>query len=298
MSTRTYKGIAMLCLLIAVAVGITAGIGAFVRGDGTTASAVSIRGEEYSYTTTGVYAFNPDRVVAEGVGWDYVTLFLAVPALLIALPSLAKGSLRARLFVLGLLGYFVYQYLMYAIFWAFGPLFPVFIVLYPLCFATIVWIISTIDIKELPGHFTEKFPRKTMAVFSGFMGLMLIAMWSQRIATAFAGDFAGAGFYGMPTLAVQALDLGIIVPLAFATAVFGWMRKPWGYVLVPVFAIKGVTMSAAICAMLIGAWALEGSLELPAFAMFGSATVAAGVIAVLTFRSVRPGHTTVAEVLR
>ncbi|MHB1341875.1 MAG: hypothetical protein ACYC77_03495 [Coriobacteriia bacterium] len=298
MSTKSYTAIAALCLLIAIAVGITAGIGAFVRGDGSTDTAVSIRGEEFTYVTTGVYAYNPDRVVAEGVGWDYVTLFGAVPALLVALPFLAKGSLRARLFVVGILGYFVYQYLMYAIFWAFGPLFPVFIVLYPLCFVTIIWVLTTIDIGGLPARFTEKFPRKTMAVFSVFMGLQLIMMWSQRIATAFSGDFAGAGFYGMPTLAVQALDLGIIVPLAFATAVFGWMRKPWGYVLVPVFAVKGVTMSAAICAMLIGAWLLEGSLQVPEFAMFAGATVVAGTIAFLTFRSIGPAGAFAPEVVR
>lgn len=289
MDRKIPVALVVVCALIAVAVGVTAGIGAFARGDGSTRAAVSIRGESFNYVTSGVYAYNPDRVVAEGVGWDYVTLFLAVPALLAALPAFARGSLRARLFVVGVLGYFVYQYLMYAVFWAFGPLFPVFIVLYPLSFIAIVWTLTTIDVGALPGRFSDRFPRRTMAVFSVLMGLLLVKMWSQRIGLALAGDFAGASFYGMPTLAVQALDLGIIVPLAFATAVLGWLRRPWGYVLVPVFAVKGVTMSAAICAMLIGAWALEGSLQVPEFAIFATATIAAGAIAVMTFRSVRAG---------
>lgn len=56
-----------------------------------------------------------------------VTLALAVPALLAAVPAVARGSLRGRLLALGLLVYFFYQYLEYAVFWAFGPLFPLFV---------------------------------------------------------------------------------------------------------------------------------------------------------------------------
>jgi hypothetical protein len=279
---------AAFCLVIALAVGITAAIGVFARGDGTTAAGVSIRGEEFEYTTTGVYAYNAERVVAEGVGWDILTLFVAVPVLLVAVPFVARGSLRGRLVTAGILAYFVYQYLMYSVFWALGPLFPVFIVLYPLSAAGIVWIVSTIDLRSLPGRFSERFPRRAMAIFSALMSLLLVVMWSQRIATGLSGDVAGAGLLGTPTLAVQALDLGIIVPLALATAYFVWHRRPVGYLLAAVFAVKGVTMSGAIVAMLISAWIVEGTLESVPFAIFVGATLAAGAIAVLVFRSVLP----------
>lgn len=53
---------------------------------------------------TGVYAYNAQRVVAEGVGWDIVTLVLAEPALLVVVPLVAQGSFRGRLFAAGLLG--------------------------------------------------------------------------------------------------------------------------------------------------------------------------------------------------
>jgi len=285
MRSRTQTAIAALCLLIALAVGVTAGIGVFERGDGTTAPAVSIRGEEYEYATTGVYAFNAERVVAEGVGWDALTLFVAVPALLACVPFVARGSLRGRLVAAGILGYFVYQYLMYAVFWALGPLFPVFIVLYPLSFATLAWIVSTLDVRTLPGRFSDRFPRRSMAIFSGAMALMLIVMWSQRIALGLSGDVAGAGLLGTPTLAVQALDLGIIVPIALATAAFAWLRKPAGYLLAAIFAVKGVTMSGAIVAMLVSAWVVEGTLDAAPFAIFAAVTAVAGLLAFLVIRS-------------
>lgn len=283
-----YTGVAALCLAIALLAGVTAAAGAFMRGDGSKADAVSIRGERYEYVTTGVYAFNAERVVAEGVGWDYLTLFVAVPALLVSVPFVLRGSLRGRLFAIGMLGYFFYQYLMYAVFWAFGPLFVAFIAIYAASAAAIVWLVSGIDVASLPERFSEKFPGKTMAVVSAIMALQLVAMWSGRIATAYRGDFAGAGFLGMPTLSVQAMDLGMIVPLALVTAVLAWKRRPWGYLLASVFAVKGVTMAGAICAMLISAALVEGALEVAPFAVFATATAAFGFIAYRTLASATP----------
>lgn len=277
--TKTYKSIAWLCLVIALMAAITAGFGVFMRGSGSTSSATSIRGEQFTYVTDGVYAFNPQRVVAEGVGWDWVTLLVAVPLLLVSLPGLARGSLRARLLAMGILGYFFYQYLMYAVFWAFGPLLPSFIVLYALSAVAIVRIVATIDIAELPERIGDGFPRKGMVVFCGVIALLLVAMWVQRLATAYRGDLAGAGLFGMPTFTVQAMDLGMLVPIAIATAVLLWRSNPWGYLLGIVFAVKGATMAGAICAMLISAAIVEGSLEVVPFAIFGAAAVTSGVLA-------------------
>lgn len=238
MKSRRYRGLAALCLALALLAGGTSAAGVFLRGDGSTRPAVSIRGEEYEYATTGVYAFNAERVVAEGVGWDAVTLFFAVPVLLGATVGVARGSFKARLVATGVLAYFFYQYLMYAVFWALGPLFPLFIVLYAASAAGIVWLVSTLDVATLPERFGARFPALTMAVYSALMGLMLIVMWTQRIAVGLSGDVASAGLLGTPTLAVQALDLGMIVPLAFATAVFAWRRTAWGHLLASVFAVK------------------------------------------------------------
>jgi hypothetical protein len=287
MEAARRKGIAALCLIIALLAGVTSAIGVFGRGDGATESAVSIRGERYEYVTTGVYAFNAERVVAEGVGWDVLTLFVAVPALIACVVPVARGSLRGRLIAAGILGYLVYQYLMYAVFWALGPLFPAFVALYPLAAAGIVWIVSTIDLPALPGRFSDRFPRRSIAIFCGVMALQLVAMWVPRIATGLSGDLASAGLLGTPTLAVQALDLGIIVPLALATAVFAWQRRPVGYLLAAVFSVKGVTMSGAFVAMLVSAWIVEGTLDVGPFILFSVATLVAGVIAVLVMRSVR-----------
>lgn len=273
MSTRTRIGIAALCLAVALLAGAASGLGVFQRGDGSKASTTSIRGEEWEYVTTGIYRYNAERVVAEGVGWDVVTLFLVVPAMLATLPFLVRGSLRGRLVAAGLLGYFFYQYLMYALMWAFGPLFVPFVLIYSASLCGIIWIATTMRMEELTAEFAASTPRRSFAAFTFLMALMLTGMWGSRIAAGLGGDLVAAGMYGMPTMVVQALDLGMIVPLSVLTGVLVLKRSPWGYLLASIFSVKGFALATGIVAMLISAWMVEGKLDVGGTIAFASAAL-------------------------
>lgn len=279
MSTSSTRLLATYCVAVAALAATAADIGITERGSGATADATSILGEHYSYVTDGVYANNAVRVVAEGVGWDAVTLFVVVPAMLVAAWFIGRGSVRARLAAIGLFGYIAYQYLMYAMFWAIGPLFPLFVLLYPLALLGIAWTVATLDLDELARGVGPGFPRRSLAVFAVVMSALLLAMWVPRIVAGIAGDPAAAGLLGTPTLTVQALDLGLVVPLALATAALVWRRHRVGYLLGALFLVKAVTMAAAIVAMLVSAWIVEGKLEVVPFAIFATATILAGVLA-------------------
>ena len=281
---------ALLCVAVALLAGAASGVGVFMRGDGSTAEAVSIRGERFEWVTTGVYAYNPERLVAEGVGWDVFTLFVAVPALLAAAVLVARGSFRGRLFAAGLLGYLFYQYLMYAMAWAFGPLLPLFIVVYAASLGGAIWLASSIGLEALPGRFSERFPRRSMAVLCVLVSLVLVAMWSQLIVTGLRGDLSGANLIGQTTLVVQALDLGLVVPAAVFTAVALLRRRPIGYLLASVFVVKAFAMSLAILAMLVSAWVVEGAPEVSGFVIFGAAAIASAWIGIRMYRSVLPEH--------
>ncbi len=288
-SIRPYRGMALLCSAVGLLAAFAAAAGVLLRGDGSTESVTSVRGEAYPMLTGGVYAFNAERVVAEGVGWDLVTLVMVVPALLLAVPAVARGSLRGRLFAVGILAYLFYQYLMYAVFWALGPLFPLFIVLYALSAVATVWIVSSIDVPSLPGQVSERFPRRGMVIFCAMMALLLLGMWTRRIAVALSGDLVGAQLLGKTTLAVQALDLGMVVPFALATALLLWRRRPWGYLLATVLAVKGVAMAGAICAMVVVAGVVEGRPQLAPLAIFAIAMGAAGWLSCRMFGSIGEG---------
>ena len=128
MTSRSIRrATAVLGAAVAALAAVAAALGAFARGDGTYVTVESVRGEAYEMATTGVYANNALQVVAEGVGWDVFTLVIAAPAMLVAALLAGAGSFRGTVLAAGILGYFVYMYLEYAVTWAFGPLFPLFV---------------------------------------------------------------------------------------------------------------------------------------------------------------------------
>lgn len=274
-STRRWQ--AIFVALLGTAVAVVAAIGAFGRGDLLTETVTSVRGETYEVVTGGIYAHNAERIVAEGVGWDLVTLFLVVPALLLLVRAVARGSLRGRLLVTGLLGYLAYQYLMYAVAWAAGPLLLPFVAIYAVSLVGIAWFASTIRLADLPTHITDGFPRRAMAAFCGAIALLLLGMWVPLVSDVLAGQLEG-NLHGQTTLVVQALDLGIVVPLAIATAVLVWRRRPLGYLLAAVVVVKGLAMAVAISAMVLLAGRVEGELEVGSLAIFVIVAVACAVL--------------------
>lgn len=273
-------------LVVAVLSAVAAGAGVFARGSGDTGTATSIRGERFEYHRDGVYAFNAERVVAEGVGWDALTLFGAAPALALAAFGVSRGGLRATLLAVGLSACFFYQYFMYALYWALGPLTPLHLAIFVLSATVEVLLVVQVDVSGLPSRFDSRFPRRTMVGYCLFMALLLTAMWSARFATALSGDVDGL-LLGSTTLTVQVLDLGLIVPLSLVTAAAVWRRASVGYLLAPALAVKGIAMTAATCAMLLVAASVEGTLDVASFTVFALATVASVWLACRMFTSMR-----------
>ena len=277
-------GPAVLCATVAVLAAIASALGVFARGDGATMIATTVRGGTFEVALNGVYANNAQRIVAEGVGWDFFTLIVAAPALLIAAYFVWRGSFNARLVAAGLLGYFLYMYLEYAVTWAFGPLFLLFVVIYGTSIVGLAWMAATIAEEGVNDRFTDRFPRRAWAALSVGMSVLLTVLWVGRIWQALSGD-ADAVLFGETTMTVQALDLGLVVPVSVMIAWLAWRRTSIGYVLAASFAITYAAMSAAIGSMLISAGIYTGTYELPPLVIFGLATVASIAVAIRMYRS-------------
>ena len=278
MDRRADRLIAMACPVIAVLTATAAALGIFARGDGSSALVTSERGVPYEMATSGVYAYNAQRVVAEGIGWDVFTLVVIVPALLVASVFVARAAFRARLATLGLLAYLVYMYLEYAVTWAFGPAFLLHVAIYALSFTTACAVAGRMAGDRLAGRLGT-IPRRSWVALNVTMAGLLTMLWLGRIAGALQGDLATAGLTSETTLTVQALDLGLVVPISLMSAWLVWRRAPLGTVIAAVWSIVVILMSAAIVAMLLSAALIEGELELPPIVIFTNAATAAGWIA-------------------
>jgi hypothetical protein len=295
MIAHNHRAMAAFAVVVALLAAVTAGLGVFARGDGSYETVTSVRGVTYAMTTDGVYAYNAQRVVSEGVGWDIFTLFVAVPVMLAAAGIVAGGSFRGRLFALGLFGYFFYQYLEYAMTWAFGPLFPMFILIFGASFVGLVWLGASVAGDRIADGFGEDFPGRPFAVVSVLMAVLLVVMWTGRIAAGLAGDLETAGLHGETTLVVQALDLGAVVPTALLISALAWRRTAIGYVLASVYVVTSIAMSAAIVAMLLSAGIVEGSFELPPILIFGAFLAVLLGLAVRMYRPTSPETFAVSE---
>jgi hypothetical protein len=284
---RTPDGwLALLCGAIAVLAGLVAAIGVFGRGDGSVTQVTNIRGIEFAMATTGVYAYNAQRDVAEGVGWDVFTLVVAVPALLVGAWLVARGSFAGRLFAMGVLAYLLYQYLEYAVAWAFGPLFLPFVGIYGASLIAIVGIATQVAQDGVAGRFSAAFPRVGWTVLSVVMAAMLAVLWLGRIRVAVDGDLATAGLTSETTLTVQALDLGLVVPTLLLSSALAWRRSEVGYAFVASLSVWFVGMAGAIVGMLVSAAIVEGEVEVVPIAIFGVAGLAGLVIGIRAYRSI------------
>jgi hypothetical protein len=278
-----------LVVLVALLAGIASLAGIVLRGDLATEPWTTLRGEAIDVVTGGIYAWNALPVVSEGIGWDLVTLVLAVPGALLAAIGIARGSYRATLVALGFLVYFLYQYAEYAMFWAIGPLYPLHVLLTGLALSATALLVAGLDLTEATRRFGAGFPRRAVAGLGVFMVVVLSALWLPTVGRVVVGGEVQGLLNGGNTLVVPAFDLGFLVPLGIFTAVTAWRRHPAGHLLATTVVVKAVAMGAAITAMLLVEWVTTGAFAAVPIALFALTSLGAAAIGYRVYGSIREG---------
>ena len=271
------RAVVLLGGIAAVLAGLASAAGVFLRGDLTTEEFVTVRGEVVQVVTDGIYRYNSEGIVAEGVGWDIVTLFVVVPAALVAFYLLWRGSLRAALVSAGLLAYFTYQSVEYAVFWAYGPLYPLYVAVLALSVSALALLIYGLDFEALAASVNERFPRRAITGYAVAIVVILLGLWLPVIGGTLGGGVTDE-LEGASTLVVPAFDLGLLVPLAVFTAIAVWKRAPVGDVLGMLVLVKGASMALAIAAMLVVEWQVTGELLAPPLVIFALMALASVLI--------------------
>jgi hypothetical protein len=282
------RHLVLYVLVFLLILGATAA-GIFYRTPEPRIEHTTVRGQVAVFQGSGLYRYDPVVVVREGVIWDVINLCIGLPLLAAAVILALRGSLRGRLLLGGLLAYFFYVYLMYATMMAFNPLFLVYVAVFSLSLVGFFLNMSRVEIAALPSHFSERFPRAVFIVFSLLLSAALLLLWIGRIIPImmtgqFPEELAGVG-----TLETQALDLGLIVPLALSSAILLWRRSPWGYFLTSVAITFGFMMFITIPAWIVVPLIREGKVNLVEGIPFFLLSLIGLVLVVLFYRSVA-GH--------
>jgi len=246
----------------------------------------TVRGQEAVFQGSGLYRYDPVVVVREGVIWDVINLCIGLPLLTVAVISTLGDSLRGRLLLGGLLFYFFYVYLMYATMMAFNPLFLVYVAVFALSLVAFFLNLSRIDVAGLPMHISPRFPRTVFIVFSLLLSAALLLLWIGRIVPIMRSGKFLPELAGITTLETQALDLGLIVPLALCSAILLWRRAAWGYFLTSVAITFGFMMFITIPAWIAVPLIQDGQVNLVEGVPFFLLCLVGLVLVVLFYRNV------------
>jgi hypothetical protein len=218
--------------LIAVLALFAAGIGLFYPNTGSPFSFTTVRGETVQIWGQGWYNYDtPIGAVGFKAG-DLITLFLALPLLIISFVFYRSGSLRGGLLLTGVLAYFLYNYVSLGFGAAYNNLFLVYILIFSASLFALILTLSSFDLQAFPSHFTENLPRRGISIFLIVSGIILSLIWLVlSIIPALLQSKAPPEAYYYTTFMTGILDIGIVAPALIIAGVLLQRRAPFGYLL-------------------------------------------------------------------
>ena len=251
----------LIHILIFVLILIATIFGAFTSAAGPHIEIVTPRGQRALFQGGGLYKYDPVTLVREGVIWDTINLFIGLPILALAIFLASRNALRGRLLLGGMLAYFFYVYLMYATMMALNFLFLVYVAIFAFSLVGFFFNLRNIDMPRLPERIGPRFPRTLFIIFSFTLSGALLLLWLGRIIPIISSERFPDELAGLTTLETQALDLGLIVPLALTSGILLLRRTPWGYYLTSVAISFGFMMFITIPAWIFVPLLQDGKIN-------------------------------------
>lgn len=286
MKTGTNTIIRLALLIIPLAI-LAAGMGVFGQGSGQAFPFNTLRGETVLIRGQGLYYYDTVNSSSQEVGQDVVTLILGVPLLIAGIVLTRRGSLRGRLLLTGALGYFLYTYAAMCFLTAFNPFFLVYVALFSLSLFGFILALSGLNPDEVMSHVSDGFPRRTIATYFIVVAGFLSLAWLGLVVPPMFSGKPPAGLESAITMVIQALDLGVIMPTAFVTAILLFQKRPWGYTLASVVLLKILSMGTALIAMIINQMLNKVAIEPVTSVIFVLISISGIALAVSALKNIR-----------
>jgi len=281
-----------LSVLVAILAGVYASVGLFSQGGNGPFTFTNLHGITTDIYGLGIYRNDSAFKAPILRGTDAVTLFVCVPALLVAIFLYRRGSLRGGLFLTGMLAYFLYNSASLGFGAAYNDLLLVYIASFSASLFAFILACISIDLEILAERTSSKFPRRGVAIFLFFAGLSLL-VWIVDIVSALVQRTFPVNLGPYSTEATYVIDLGIILPTAYLAGVLVLRHKPLGTMLASILITVNVTIGLVVASQSI-MQALAGIILTPAeYAAYVAPFVTLSVIAIwvvtLIFRNISEG---------
>lgn len=282
---KNQSALKWLIPLIGLLALFAACMGLFYQAPGASYVYTNHRGETATINGHGLYYYDTLSSAAQMQGNDIVTLVVGLPLLALSTWLAFHGSLRGHLLLTGTLGFFLYTYMSMSMLTSYNPLFLVYVTLFSLSLFAFILSMMAFDLQTLPQHFSSSLPLGWIAGLLFFVGGFLAFAWVGKIVPPLLQNQTPI-LENTTTLVIQAMDLGLILPLAVVAGILLLRRSAWGYLLASVFVMKAITMGLGVSAMGISS-ALAGVPDSMAIVVpFIVITVLNLAVAALLLRSV------------
>jgi hypothetical protein len=278
---KNKKAINILVLIISILAVIATLYGIFSNGGQGESKFTSVFGEQITLYGKGIYQNDSIAVTAQGLAQDYITLIFGVALLLISLWQYNKETLKGKLLLIGILGFFLYTYMSYTFLWFYNPMFLIYVAIMSCSLYAFILTIMSVDINNLKEHFNDKMPIKLLGGFQIFIGISIGLLWIGKIVPALINGTVPVGLEHYTTLVIQGMDLGFVVPTAILSGVLLIKRSNYGYLLSSIVIVKGVAMLTSLSAMIISqaiAGVQMSIIEIIMFPMFNLLIIACLIV--------------------
>ncbi len=263
-SAAPYRGTILLlsCIIIALAI-ITTATGIFSRTGNGPYTYTSIRGEEITLYGKGIYRHMSEEVAVQGIGQDYITLFVVLPFLALSLYRTRKPGPSRQVILTGILFYLFVQYLFYMIMAMYSALFLLYVMLTGTTFFAFLLSFLSIDQRTLAHMVEKRYPRRFIGIFLLANTAAISLLWlSILVPPLLDGSIYPKEVEHYTTLIVQGMDLALLLPLAAVSAVAVLRKKTIGYLSASVYVVFLSLQMLALAAKII-AMGLSGYSIIP-----------------------------------
>lgn len=246
----------------------------------------TFRGEEVVINARGLYYWDTVSSAAQMQANDLVTLFLGLPLLAFSFWLTLRGSLRGRLLLAGTLSFILYTYITMMVGAHYNPLFLVYVALFSLSLFAFVLVMMSFDLDQLPEYFSDTLPRGWIAGVLFFAAALLLLAWLGRVAATFTTGAVPA-LENTTSMFIQAMDLGLIVPVCALAGILLLRRHAWGYLLASIGLTKFLTLGTAVGLMAINMARVGASISVVELIIFPVMAIIGVVTTILLMKHVK-----------
>jgi len=279
--------ISVLVVLIALLSALTAGFGIFSDFGPGVFEYETIRGQTIDIYGKGIYQHMSADVAIQGIAQDYITLFVAIPLLILSLIAYRKKSLRAHFLLAGTLGYFLVTFLFYTAMGMYNIMFLPYVTLLCLSFFGFFLTMKSLNNIDMLNVFSLKSPYKFVGWFLIINSVSIAFLWLNIIVPPLLdGSIYPAELNHYTTLIVQGFDLGLLLPICFVSGILLLKKKSDGYLYATIYLVFLSIFMTALTAKII-AMAINGVNVIPVIFIIPSINIITILSATFMIKNVK-----------